>query len=276
MPISIASAPAATTARTTSSHARAEPAGDVRDEQRTGRRARRSRRCASSFTPSGSPVSRSATYAASLSPRPERVTSTVAPAGTRRPASRASQPMACAGSSAGTMPSVLARSSNPCDRLVVGRGVVLGAARGGERGVLRADARVVEAGADRVRLEDLAVLVLEEQRPGAVQHAGDAAGHRRAVLARLEAEPARLDADEARRRCRGSRRRCRWRSSRRRRTRRRRRGRRRAGRGTARGPRRRRRAGTRGPSTGTGAGRRPSRCSSGWSRRSRPSRAAPR
>ena len=38
-------------------------------------------------------------------------------------------------------------------------------------GVLGADARVVEAGADRVRLEDLAVLVLEEERPRAVQHA---------------------------------------------------------------------------------------------------------
>ena len=84
----------------------------------------------------------------------------------------------------------------PGDRLVVGGRVVLGPPGGGQRGVLRADARVVEAGAHRVGLEDLAVLVLEEQRPGAVQHPGDAAGHRRAVAARLEAQSPGLDADE--------------------------------------------------------------------------------
>ena len=65
-------------------------------------------------------------------------------------------------------------------------------------GVLRADAGVVEARADRVRLEDLAVLVLEEERARAVQHTRDAPAHRRAVLAALESEAAGLDADEPR------------------------------------------------------------------------------
>ena len=48
--------------------------------------------------------------------------------------------------------------------------------------MLGPDARVVEPGADRVRLEDLAVFVLQEQRAGAVQHPGHAPAHRRAVL----------------------------------------------------------------------------------------------
>ena len=48
-----------------------------------------------------------------------------------------------------------------------------------------------------MRLEDLAVLVLEVQRPRAVEDAGDAPGHRGAVLAALEPEAAGLDADEA-------------------------------------------------------------------------------
>ena len=69
-------------------------------------------------------------------------------------------------------------------------------ARRRELRVLRAHARVVEPGADRVRLEDLAVLVLEEERASAVQHARHAPAHRRAVLARLEPEAAGLDADE--------------------------------------------------------------------------------
>ena len=63
--------------------------------------------------------------------------------------------------------------------------------------MLGPDARVVEPGADRVRFEDLAVLVLEEQRPGAVEDTRDPAVDRRAVLARLGPEPARLDADQA-------------------------------------------------------------------------------
>src|SRR5581483_4839527 len=61
---------------------------------------------------SGSPSS-SATWWASLSPRPDSVTRTVAPAGISDPAASASQPRAWAGSRAGTIPSVTARSLNP-------------------------------------------------------------------------------------------------------------------------------------------------------------------
>src|SRR5581483_9254495 len=61
---------------------------------------------------SGSPR-RSATWWASLSPRPDSVTSTVAPAGISDPAASASQPRAWAGSRAGTIPSLTDRSLNP-------------------------------------------------------------------------------------------------------------------------------------------------------------------
>ena len=57
--------------------------------------------------------------------------------------------------------------------------------------MLRADARVVEAGRDRVRLDGLAVLVLEHERARAVQHAALAGVDRRRVPAGLEAVAAR-------------------------------------------------------------------------------------
>ena len=85
------------------------------------------------------------------------------------------------------------------ERLLVGARHVRGAAGVAERGVLGADARVVEAGRDRVRVGDLAVVVGEHRRAGAVEDGG---------AARAEARGAGgLDADEphARRR-RGSRR----------------------------------------------------------------------
>ncbi len=41
-----------------------------------------------------------------------------------------------------------------------------------EVGVLRTDARVVQAGGNRVGLDGLAVFVLHEVGPGTVQHAG--------------------------------------------------------------------------------------------------------
>src|SRR5262249_38825128 len=62
--------------------------------------------------------------------------------------------------------------------------------------VLGADAGVVEPGADRVRLADLSLFVLEEQRPGAVEDTRNTSVDGGAVPARLGAEPARLDADE--------------------------------------------------------------------------------
>ena len=110
MPISMASAPASATARTTSSQAEPRPPVTYGT---------------SSVRPGVAPLAqlrlelhrellageRSATCAASLSPRPDSVTSTVEPAGTDRPASRASHAIACAGSSAGTMPSMTGRGA---------------------------------------------------------------------------------------------------------------------------------------------------------------------
>ena len=58
------------------------------------------------------------------------------------------------------------------------------------------DARVVEPGGDRVRLEDLALLVLEHRRQRAVQHAARAGGERRRVAQRVEPLARRLDADQ--------------------------------------------------------------------------------
>ena len=78
-------------------------------------------------------------------------------------------------SSAGMIPSVSGEPVERGERLVVGRGDVLGAARVAEERVLRADARVVEPGRDRVRVGDLAVLVGEDRRARAVQDGGAAA-----------------------------------------------------------------------------------------------------
>ena len=80
---------------------------------------------------------------------------------------------------------------------VVGDRAVLAAAAVLEVGVLGADARVVEAGRDRVRLGDLALLVLQDVRPRAVQDAGLARGQGGRVLAGLDAVPGGLAADEA-------------------------------------------------------------------------------
>ena len=185
----------------------AEPAGDVRDEQL----ARRASRAARAGAPRGSLRARpsiSATCAASLSPRPDSVTSTVEPAGIERPASRASQPIACAGSSAGTMPSVADSSWKPASASSSVAAWYSARPVRREHRVLGTDTRIVEAGADRRRLEHLAVLVLQEQRAHAVHDARHAAADRRAVMTRLEPEPAGLDADERARRCRRTRRTC--------------------------------------------------------------------
>ena len=72
----------------------------------------------------------------------------------------------------------LAEAVERRERLVVGRGDVLGPARVAQVGVLGADARIVEPGRDRVRVEDLAVLVGEDRRAGAVQHPRPAAAER--------------------------------------------------------------------------------------------------
>ena len=83
------------------------------------------------------------------------------------------------------------------DRVVVLDRDVRRAAAVAQPGVLGTRARVVEPGRDRVRLLDLAVVVLEHRRQRAVQDAGQAArGERGAVAAGHQALPRRLDADE--------------------------------------------------------------------------------
>ncbi len=74
-------------------------------------------------------------------------------------------------------------------RLLVGRGDVFDAADIVQPGMLRPDAGIVQAGADAVRLLDLAVVVLQQIGAVAVQHAGAAArsGWRRARPCRARA-----------------------------------------------------------------------------------------
>ena len=172
----------------------------------------------------------SITWATSLSPRPDRFTSTVRPASAAR--SRHDPGQRVGRLEGGDDALGAAQQLERVEHLVVGDRLVAGPADVGQVGVLGPDARVVEPGRDRLGLEHLAVLVLQEERLRAVHDAGDAVA---------DGGPAgRLDADELRRRCRRSRRRCRRRSSRRRRRPRRRRDAAvEQGGGTARGPRRR-------------------------------------
>ena len=100
-------------------------------------------------------------------------------------------------SSAGMIPSrrVTRRkvsSASASETVEVGR-----AADVAQVGVLGAAAGVVQAGRDRVGLEDLAHLVLQHGRQRSVQHAGAPGDReRRAVAAGLERLAAGLDADE--------------------------------------------------------------------------------
>ena len=264
MPISIASAPASATARTTSSQPAPRPPVTY---------GTRSLRAGVAAGPRGALELHSSDLAGEalgdlrgvlVAAARQRDAARSSPAGTEWPASPRQPADRVRRLERGDDALGRGQQLEAGERLVVGgrRGTRRGPI-GGERGVLRADARVVEAGADRVGLEDLAVLVLEEQRARAVQHAGHAAGSPTRRAGRSRARDRRPRPRRAARRCRGSRRTCPSRSTRRRRTRRRSRDRHRRGsRGTARAPRRRRRAGTRARSTGTGAARRPSRCSS--------------
>ncbi len=68
----------------------------------------------------------------------------------------------------------LTQEGEALEGLLVGHGDVLGAAGLLVEGVLRADAGVVEAGGDGVRLPHLASVVLEEVGVGAVEDAGPA------------------------------------------------------------------------------------------------------
>ena len=156
------------------------------------------------------------------------------------------------------MPSSSADALERGQRLVVGDRHVAGAAAVAQVRVLGTGARVVEPGRDRVRLEDLAVLVLHDRRVGAVQHAAAAAdGQRRAVAAGLDPLARGLDADQRDVRVVDERARtCRSRSSRRRRRRSRGRAAARRARGSGRAPRRRSRAAGRARAPGTAPGRR--------------------
>ena len=89
------------------------------------------------------------------------------------------------------------QQAHALERLVVGRAQDLQATGLVQRRELRPDARVVEPGRDRVGLRHLAVLVLQQVRARAVQHAGGATGQRRGMPAG-QPLPRGLDADEAR------------------------------------------------------------------------------
>ena len=89
-----------------------------------------------------------------------------------------------------------ASSSNGVERLVVGRGQVRRAAGVVEEGVLGADAGIVEPGADRVRLEDLPVVVGQDVGARAVQDADAAPVSVAACCPVSIPSPGRLDADE--------------------------------------------------------------------------------
>ena len=95
------------------------------------------------------------------------------------------------------MPSVRVTRRRASTRLGVGGIEDLQAPGSVERRELGPDARVVEAGGDRVRLDDLAVPVLEQVRARAVQDAGRAAGQGRGMVAGRDPLPGRLDADQA-------------------------------------------------------------------------------
>ncbi len=83
------------------------------------------------------------------------------------------------------------------ERLVVGDALVARPPERGEVRVLGADGRVVEAGRDGVRREDLPVLVGEEERPRPVEDADAPRPEAGRVLARARrTAPAGLDADE--------------------------------------------------------------------------------
>ena len=86
------------------------------------------------------------------------------------------------------IPSVSVRRSKAASASSSVQGTYVARPGVAQGGVLGADARVVEPGRDRVRVGDLAVLVGEHERAGAVQHRD---------AARAEAGRARrLDADE--------------------------------------------------------------------------------
>src|SRR5690606_35620903 len=81
-------------------------------------------------------------------------------------------------------------------RLVIGDRYVLDAADIVQPGVLGADAGVVEAGGNRVGVDDLPVVVLQQEGAVAVQHAGGTAVHAAGVLAGVDAVAGGFHADD--------------------------------------------------------------------------------
>ena len=71
-----------------------------------------------------------------------------------------------------------------CERVAVCDRLVARAAAVAQEGVLGAGARVIEAGRDRVGLNDLALLVLHDRREGAVEHTGATAHGEGGAVAR--------------------------------------------------------------------------------------------
>ena len=77
----------------------------------------------------------------------------------------------------------LAAQLEGLERLLVGRRDIVHPPHVMEPGMFGADARIVEAGRDRMRFGDLAVVVHEQIGAVAMQHAGPAAGDRGRMLA---------------------------------------------------------------------------------------------
>src|SRR6185436_10699111 len=81
-------------------------------------------------------------------------------------------------------------------RLLVRHGEIAGPPAVAQVGMLRPDARIVEASRNGMRLLYLALVVRQDRRERAVQDAGAAGAERGAVPARLDPLPRRLDADQ--------------------------------------------------------------------------------
>ena len=136
--------------------------------------------------------------ARSLSPRPDSPISTAVSSGQSPPAPsvpariRGSVASAWADSRAGRIPSVRASQRIASNASPSVAAEISNRPRGRERGDLRPDARVVEAGRRRVGLGDLAVPVLEHHRARAVQDPRRPARERRGVSAGRNAVAGRL------------------------------------------------------------------------------------
>src|SRR5690606_29928842 len=90
----------------------------------------------------------------------------------------------------------LGRQLERFERLVIKDRHVFHAASVTQPGMLRANARIVQAGGDRVAVQDLAVVVLEQLGAVAVENAGAARVHGSAMLDAIETTAASFDADD--------------------------------------------------------------------------------